>query len=321
MTDPAPVAQPPGDAGRSLPGPVPGRTGWPWDAAVPDPGDPPAGGWPRITLVTPSFNQGRFIEETLRSVVLQGYPDLEWFVMDGGSTDPSVDLIKRYSPWMTEWRSARDRGQCDAINRGLERATGSLVGWLNSDDILMPGALHAFARAFAAHPSAVMVAGVGIDTDADSREIGRFVPVSGDRQRLALWNAPGGSVICQPASMMRFAALRRVGLLDEGLHNALDVDLWLRLAAIGEIVVRQETFATNRIHPEAKTHKLVVPRIIEHASIILRHGFRSEAQQYLAWNLPELYHAMGNPVEPLSRMPWRLLVGALRRKVLRRWGS
>ena len=92
--------------------------------------------WPRISIVTPSFNQGRFIEETIRSVLLQGYPNLEYFVIDGGSTDNSVEVIKKYSPWLTYWVSEPDRGQSDAINRGLKMASGDFATWINSDESL-----------------------------------------------------------------------------------------------------------------------------------------------------------------------------------------
>src|ERR1700738_1526878 len=110
-------------------------TGWPWTTETPRlPAVRPDGSrWPRITIVTPSFNQGQFIEETIRSVLLQGYPNLEYIIIDGGSTDNTVEIIKKYEPWIACWVSEKDRGQSDALNKGFARATGQILAWLCSD--------------------------------------------------------------------------------------------------------------------------------------------------------------------------------------------
>src|SRR5437870_43541 len=134
---------------RELPPPPKGKTGWPWteeslqcESSVND-----GRRWPRISIVTPSFNQGQFIEETLRSVLLQGYRDLEYLVLDGGSSDNSVEIIKKYSPWLTYWTSQPDAGQSDAINQGLKLASGVFATWINSDDLLCKNALRDLATA------------------------------------------------------------------------------------------------------------------------------------------------------------------------------
>src|SRR5438477_6018886 len=108
-----------------------GKRGWPWIARAREMSASQIN-WPRISIVTPSFNQAQFLEETIRSVLLQGYPNLEYIVMDGGSTDGSVEIIEKYSPWIDHWVSAKDKGQADAIYRGFERATGEIIGWVNS---------------------------------------------------------------------------------------------------------------------------------------------------------------------------------------------
>src|SRR5881628_3421443 len=140
---------------NELPAAQVGKTGWPWTEEsrrlqdqMPD-GRP----WPRISVVTPSYNQGQFIEETIRSILLQGYPDLEYLVLDGASTDNSVEIIKQYSPWLSYWTSEPDSGQSDAINRGLKMATGDFATWINSDDMLCKNALadHALRVGFDAN--------------------------------------------------------------------------------------------------------------------------------------------------------------------------
>src|SRR6476620_5462323 len=128
---------------QELPPPPPGKTGWPWteaSASLPD-ARPDGIPWPRISIVTPSFNQAQFLEATLRSVLLQGYPDLEYFVLDGKSNDGSVEIIKKYAPWLAYWVSERDGGQSAAINRGLTMSSGLLTTWINSDDMLYRDAL------------------------------------------------------------------------------------------------------------------------------------------------------------------------------------
>ena len=122
-----------------LPPPPPGRTGWPWTVASPAVPETAPGGapWPRITIVTPSFNQGQFLEETIRSVLLQGYPNLEYIIIDGGSNDNSIEIINRYKNWISYWISEKDRGQAHAINKGIDRSTGEVLAWLNSDDVYM----------------------------------------------------------------------------------------------------------------------------------------------------------------------------------------
>jgi hypothetical protein len=140
----------------TLPPPPPGREGWPWTDSEEVPAIPDrTGGWPRITIVTPSYNQSPYLEETIRSVLLQGYPELEYIVIDGGSTDSSVDILRRYEGWLTHWVSERDNGQSEAINKGFARASGKIHGYLNSDDAYRPNALVRVAAAFLHDPNAL----------------------------------------------------------------------------------------------------------------------------------------------------------------------
>src|SRR3954466_16026070 len=142
-----------------LPPPPAGRTGWPWTVGTPPDASADAASLPRVTIVTPSYNQAEFIEETIRSILLQGYPDLEYFVVDGGSTDNSVEIIRKYEKWITHWVSESDRGQSDAIQKGFNRVTGPVSAYLNSDDIYMPGALQRVGRRFSDGPQLDVVYG------------------------------------------------------------------------------------------------------------------------------------------------------------------
>jgi glycosyltransferase involved in cell wall biosynthesis len=133
-----------------LPPPPPGKSGWPWTEISTTLAPPVVNGasQPKITIVTPSYNQGKYIEETIRSVLLQQYPNLEYIIMDGGSSDESVEIIKKYSKWISYWKSEPDKGQSDAINKGMKIGTGSIAGWINSDDMLCKDALNRFAYNF-----------------------------------------------------------------------------------------------------------------------------------------------------------------------------
>jgi glycosyltransferase involved in cell wall biosynthesis len=190
------------------------------------------GAWPRITVVTPSFNQGQFLEETIRSVLMQGYPNLEYIVVDGGSTDSSIDVIKQYEPWITYWVSEKDDGQTHAITKGFAGATGQILAWLNSDDVYKPGALLTVAECFRTHPGLAIAYGSCEVIDAGSRCQAIHVPRDFELRSLLKSN-----YIAQPATFFSHDLYDRVGL-NVGRHYAFDYELWVKAAVQGQRFVR-----------------------------------------------------------------------------------
>ncbi|HEX6924537.1 MAG TPA: glycosyltransferase family 2 protein [Longimicrobiaceae bacterium] len=235
-----------------LPAPPKGKTGWPWtEQSEPLPETLPGGKpWPRISVVTPSYNQARFLEETIRSVLLQGYPNLEYFVMDGGSKDGSQDIIRKYEPWLTGWVSERDRGQSHAINKGWSRSTGEIRAWLNSDDVYQPDALRAAVLALERYPDAAAVFSDCNYVDAEGRLLVRRVPGEVDLLRLLRSLV---SWVPQPTSFIRASVLEEVGLLDEEAHFSMDYDLWLRVSLKHRLQYVNGVWAATRMHEDAKT--------------------------------------------------------------------
>jgi glycosyltransferase involved in cell wall biosynthesis len=184
---------------------------------------------PLISIVTPSYNQARFIEDTLRSVVSQAYPRTEHIVVDGGSTDGSVDIIRRYAPHLRSWVSEPDRGQSHAINKGLAQAQGEILTWLNSDDTYLPGALDEVGRFFAGHPDVDLVYGDYVYTDVDGRPMRRRHVFDTIGYESLLYH----DYLGQPAVFFRRSLFEKVGPLDESLHYCMDWDLFLRMWRVG----------------------------------------------------------------------------------------
>lgn len=234
-----------------LPPPPPGKTGWPWTAAPAGGASFDAGPWPRITVVTPSYNQGSYVEETIRSVLLQGYPNLEYLVIDGGSTDESAAIIERYGPWLSYWVSEQDRGQSDAINKGFARATGEVMNWLNSDDLLLPGALHAIGAAARANPGAAIAGDVirfgdGVKGEQRLRQRGLTY-----EHMVKYWTR--AAFYQQPGLYFPRAAYEAAGGIDESLWNSMDYDLFCRLLRHTPVVYLDQPLIHFRYHAASKT--------------------------------------------------------------------
>lgn len=201
---------------------------------------------PSVSIITPSYNQSAYLEATLRSVLEQGL-EVEYIVVDGGSTDGSVEIIKKYSGKLAWWVTEKDAGQADAINKGLRRATGEIVAWLNSDDVYLPGAIQSALNTFAAHPEAGIIFGnvASIDEHGRTFNLQTFGPVT-------LPDLMAFNIISQPAIFMRRSVLQQAGYLDPSYHLLLDHHLWVRMARLAPLVHIPITLAAARYHAEAK---------------------------------------------------------------------
>lgn len=246
---------------EELPAAPAGKVGWPWTEERSWPESPANNEreWPRITIVTPSFNQGRFLEETIRSVLLQGYPNLEYFVMDGGSRDNSVDIIKKYAQWLTYWVSEPDDGQSAAINRGLNLGTGLFAGWINSDDLLHRDALVS------------QVSRHGLSDNTIYAGICTYVNCAGARQSAhqgkvhsledlarirTVWRS-GGQIV-QPEVLFPRQLFIDVGGLDPSNHRTMDYELWGKFLLAGATFRYTDVqFAKFREHEQQKTQDML----------------------------------------------------------------
>jgi glycosyltransferase involved in cell wall biosynthesis len=203
-------------------------------------------------VVTPSYNQAAYLEETLRSVLLQGCPNLEYRVMDGGSQDGSADLVRRYAPWLAGWVSERDAGQAAAINRGLRQATGEVLAWLNSDDAYLPGTVATVMRVFAARPEVDVVYGSAVFVNEAGEHLGTYAgrPLARGVRRMQYWR---GWPLPQPTAFFRRRLLEAYGLLNEAFHYAVDYEWFVRLSEKATFVCLDDTLATYRLHTHSKT--------------------------------------------------------------------
>lgn len=235
-----------------LPAPPEAVTVWPWTrASKPVPGTAPDGSaWPAISIVMPCLNQAAFLEHAIRSVLLQGYPNLEVIVMDGGSTDGTRAILERYDSWLTYWECAPDRGPADALNRGFARARGEILGFLNADDFYLPNCLDTMASAFLARPDIDVVSAHGYFAKADGT-LG--AAAFSDQWNLRRFTY-GACVLLQPATFFRRQAFTRAGGFRDSGSVCWDMELWADLATVGARFDSHKAFvAAFRLHRESIT--------------------------------------------------------------------
>jgi len=204
---------------------------------------------PLVSIVTPSYNHARYIEATMQSVLTQDYPRIEYIVVDGGSNDGTVDIIKKCESKLAWWVSEKDNGQTDAVNKGFARATGSILAWLNSDDTYEPGAVSAAVKYLQEYPEAGMVYGDCNFINENGKVIGRFNSAQTDYRLLR----QGYVHIPQQTMFFRADLWKQVGPLDPSFYFAMDYDLWTRIAARSEIRYVPQTWANFRLHTSGKT--------------------------------------------------------------------
>jgi len=208
---------------------------------------------PKISIVTPSYNQGKFLERTILSVLNQNYPNLEYIIIDGGSTDESVEIIKHYEQYLKYWHSKQDAGQAFAIREGFERATGDILGYLNSDDILLSRALQIVADIFSKEQKIQCLAGDCINIDAEDKYL--FTRYS--RTQTYKHMLFDTMLNCQPATFWRREVYDKVGGIDVNFQYCMDYDLFLRmLKDIGKMFSIPVILAAFRVHKESKGNRL-----------------------------------------------------------------
>ncbi len=237
--------------------------------------------FPKISIVTPSFNQGRFIEKTILSVVDQDYPNWEYIIIDGGSTDESVEIIKKYEKHLAFWVSEADRGQSHAINKGFERATGDIYCWLNSDDWYYPGALKAAAETFVLNSGSGTLVGAG-DMVNEAGDI--LLHVSRSEVSLTTIFNWCDNYFWQPSCFISKNAWIDCGPLDETCHYAMDLDLWIRIAKKYKFLTFGYNVSASLSHSQAKTTEFMSESMIDAVKVILKYDQDAAlrlAQQYI----------------------------------------
>jgi glycosyltransferase involved in cell wall biosynthesis len=242
---------------------------------------------PLVSIITPSYNQGQFLPETIQSVLSQDYPRLEYMIIDGGSTDNSVEVIRKYADQLTWWVSERDKGQPDALNKGFAHATGEILAWLNSDDTYQPGAIREAVEYMLSHPGVSMVYSGANLIDESGKYLGRFPAKQTDYRRMLT-----GSVNIPQASTFFWKHLwKQVGPLDLTLKYAFDYDLWVRLAKLAPVVYIPRVWANFRLHEAGKTVYLDDRCYPEMIRVSQRETGKKVSSLVLRWYLRRLTYA------------------------------
>ena len=243
---------------------------------------------PRISVITPSLNQGRYLRQCIESVVSQGYGNLELLIIDGGSTDETLSIIREYRSAIGYWVSEPDGGQSDAINKGFAKATGELVAWLNADDFYLPGVFDRVAEAYAADPEAPFYFGDGLRVDEAGTPLSNFFPPESlrfDREALVM----GLNYILQPSTFINRHHLEQVGYLDASLHYGMDSDIWMRLSSLGTPRAIPVALSATREYGSTKTASGSFVRVEELRQISMKYSGLAVTPGVLCYLLHTLY--------------------------------
>jgi len=262
--------------------------------------------WPKISIVTPSYNQGQFLEETIRSVLLQGYPNLEYIIIDGASRDNSVDIIKKYEPWLAYWVSEPDNGQSHAINKGFKLATGDIYSWINSDDYYLEEAFRAVADAFVSLRQDAILLGYGnvVDTGGtflDTRKIERI-----DNRTLLNWEE---NWFLQQACFWPSTCWNAVGGVNEGLELLMDYDLWFRFLKLYPFLYIDKPLGVLRYYQETKSQTKRNRAFAEMAAVWVLNGAMNTAVREIERRMSEKADIQAE----LSRLQQHVGVRTMRR--------
>jgi glycosyltransferase involved in cell wall biosynthesis len=293
------------------------KKGWPWVASVEDKKDYNKNKiiWPKITIITPSYNQGQYIEETIRSVLLQGYPNLQYIVIDGGSEDCTIDILKKYSKWIDYIVSEPDDGQSDAINKGWSLATGDWTNWINSDDIMPPNTLFDVGHIASKVSKNTLIVGDVLNFNSNERKIINQQNINYD-DFIRFWSPK--CIWHQPGIFISLEIIKKIGDLDKRLHFAMDYDLLCRLLKVCDVYYSENIYSYFRLHSDAKGISEPRKTLQEKISIFVKYWDLSERKKpydfiYLrVWLLKyvlsvfknkSLYEALGvlADVKPLLR--------------------
>lgn len=247
---------------------------------------------PLVSVITPSMNQGNYIEETIASVIAQDYPSIEHIIIDGGSEDGTLDILRKYDGQIT-WSSEPDRGQSHAINKGLERARGSIIGWLNSDDLYAPGAVSKAVDFLQANPHYAMVYGEADIINEVGQKISSYRTEPFDLGRMAK-HCP----ISQPSAFIRADVFRTIGGVDEDIHFCMDMDLWFRIGQKHTIGFLPDLLAKSRWHASNKTFGRRRAALLEAIQVIRHHYGHVPKARIRAYVEHSLMERLGGRVRP-----------------------
>jgi glycosyltransferase involved in cell wall biosynthesis len=279
------------------------NTGWPWTTTAKHQVKIKEACWPKISIVTPSYNQGKYLEKTIRSVLLQNYPNLEFIIIDGGSTDNSVDIIKKYERSLTYWVSEKDRGQSHAINKGFERTTGELYCWLNSDDFLAEGALFKIVEQYSGDEMIGAIYGQGHIVDERMFFLRDTSLVFPTEQNLFYWFEEGGAEFMQPSCFITRIAWEKCGPLSEDLHFAMDLDLWLKISKKFKFSKVEDLLSYSIRHSGAKTGISTELCKVDVAIVYMRHGNEERAREILE-EIANTCSSQRNELSVISKIPF-----------------